>query len=189
LLYVGQFVERKGLLPFLEVLGRWGRANPGRRVEFSLIGSGPLEAAIRGFPLPPSIDLRVLGRLKPPDIAAAHATAGIFVLPTLADEWGLVVNEAMASGLPVLGSLYSQAVEELCENGKTGWTFRPDHPGETERALDAALRTPPAELDVMRSHARQRVAHLTADYVCDQLVGAIGRTLQLKQAPERRNGH
>ena len=51
---------------------------------------------------------------------------GVLVFPTLADEWGLVVNEALAAGVPVLGSLYSQAVEELVRDGENGWTFRPD---------------------------------------------------------------
>ncbi len=182
MLYVGQFVERKGLLPFLQVLARFAAANPARQVEFSLAGSGPLEAAIREFSLPSNVTLRLLGRHKPPAIAGFYGAAGIFVLPTLADEWGLVVNEAMASGLPVLGSLYSQAVEELCACGKTGWTFHTDRADEMAWALDAALSTPVGMLDKMRAAARQRVAHLTADYVADQLVDAIGRMLQKKQS-------
>jgi glycosyltransferase involved in cell wall biosynthesis len=140
-----------------------------------------LEAAIRKFCLPSNVTLRLLGRRKPPEIAGFYGAAGIFVLPTMADEWGLVVNEAMASGLPVLGSLYSQAVEEFCADGKTGWTFRPDHADEMERALDAALNAPVGVLDAMRVAARRRVAHLTADYVADQLAGAIRRVLEKKQ--------
>jgi glycosyltransferase involved in cell wall biosynthesis len=181
LLYVGQFVQRKGLLPFLDVLARWSAAHKDRQVEFSLIGSGPQEDAIRNFPLPQNLRVHLFGRRKPAEIAEFHATTGIFVLPTLADEWGLVVNEAMASGLPVLGSLYSQAVEQLCENGRTGWTFRPDRPEEMAGAIDAALNTPAEALDVMRIAARQQVAHLTADFVADQLVDAIGRTVTRKQ--------
>ena len=186
LLYVGQFVEGKGLLPLLRVLAKWAAANPARRVEFSLVGSGPVEAEIRNFPLPSNVTLRLLGRRKPPEIATFYGGAGIFVFPTLADEWGLVVNEAMASGLPVLGSLYSQAVEELCEEGKTGWTFRPDQAGEMEKTLDAALNTPLETLAAMRAAARQRVAHLTADYVAGQLVDTIGRMLDKKQSGNKR---
>ena len=57
-------------------------------------------------------------------MAEVYAKASLFAFPTLADEWGVVVNEAMAAGLPVLGSIYSQAVEELVEDGVSGWVFR-----------------------------------------------------------------
>ena len=173
LLYVGQFVERKGLIPFSSALSRWATAHPLRHVDFSLIGSGPLEAAIRAVPFPANVTLNFLGRRKPAEIAEVYGTTGILVLPTLADEWGLVVNEAMASGMPVLGSTYSQAVDELCADGQAGWTFRTDHAAELDKAIDAALTTPLEQLDKMRATARQRVAHLTPEYVVDQMIAAI----------------
>ena len=42
LLYVGQLIERKGLLPFTQALARWASAHPERKVEFVLAGYGPL---------------------------------------------------------------------------------------------------------------------------------------------------
>ena len=177
LLYVGQFVERKGLVPFIAALARWANAHPERTVEFSLIGSGPLEGAIRAAPVPANLTLHILGRRKPAEIAHMYAATGIFVLPTLADEWGLVVNEAMASGLPVLGSVYSQAVNELCNDDTTGWAFRTDVSLEMERAIDDALTTPIERLDEMRVAARQRVAHLTPGYVADNIVDVMDRLL------------
>jgi glycosyltransferase involved in cell wall biosynthesis len=178
LLYVGQFIERKGLIPFVRTLAGWAEAHPSRRVEFWLVGSGPLEDALRSLPLPRNGCTRFLGRLGPGEIAHCYAQSGVFVLPTLADEWGLVVNEAMGSALPVLGSVYSQAVEELCQDRHTGWTFRPDVPGEMERALDDALNTSIDRLDRMRAEARNRVAHLTARFAADRIVQAIGGALK-----------
>ena len=61
------------------------------------------------------------------------------LFPTLSDTWGLVVNEAMAMGLPVLGSVKSQAVTELIEDGVSGWWFDPTSPQDLERAVDRAL--------------------------------------------------
>jgi glycosyltransferase involved in cell wall biosynthesis len=183
LLYVGQFVERKGLIPFMYALARWATAHPTRQVEFSLIGSGPLEAAIRAMAMPDNVNIRLPGRSSPATMGECYARAGIFVLPTLADEWGLVVNEAMASALPVLGSRYSQAVDELCEDGKTGWTFRPDAPGEMERALDAALNTPLELLEAMRAAAQDRVKHLTVDFAVQRLVETIGMVLERANRP------
>jgi glycosyltransferase involved in cell wall biosynthesis len=102
-----------------------------------------------------------------------YADAGILAFPTLADEWGLVVNEAMAAGLPVLGSLYGQSVEELVTDGETGWTFRPDHVDEFDAALGRALATPAAELDRMRAVARGRAARLTPEFVAGRICEGI----------------
>ena len=112
--------------------------------------------------------IRTTSRLK--DV---YADAGILAFPTLADEWGLVVNEAMAAGLPVLGSLYGQSVEELVTEGETGWTFRPDFPDEFDSALGRALATPPAELDRMRAAARERAARVTPQSVAASICSGI----------------
>ena len=54
-----------------------------------------------------------------------YAHAGCFVHPAMEEPWGLVINEAMACGLPVLSSRNVGAAEELVENGVNGWTFDP----------------------------------------------------------------
>jgi hypothetical protein len=114
--------------------------------------------------------LQLLGEVPYKDLPRVYQECGVFVFPTLADEWGLVVNEAMASGLPVLGSIYSQAVEELVEDGVNGWVFRPDRSEELYRALERVFSTPAAALDQMRVRARERAEKLTpgwaADLVC-----------------------
>jgi glycosyltransferase involved in cell wall biosynthesis len=59
------------------------------------------------------------------DLRAFYADAGAFVHPALEEPWGLVINEAMASGLPVLSSRNVGAAEELVQEGKTGFLFDP----------------------------------------------------------------
>lgn len=173
LLYVGQLVERKGLDAFFTALRQWGEEHPERRLEFWLVGDGPLRHQLERLALPDNVACRFLGNLPYDELPALYAQADLFVLPTLADEWGLVVNEAMAAGLPVLGSLYSQAVEELVVEEQTGWTFRPDHGAETLAALERALATSHAQLEPMRQAARQRVASLTPDAVAERMTDAL----------------
>ena len=173
LLFVGQLNQRKGIVPLVEALSRWAHERPDRQVELDIVGTGPLKAQLEALPRPENLSVRLLGHRGAAEIAACYAEAGIFVFPTLADEWGVVVNEAMAAGLPVLGSAYAQAVEELCRDGQSGWIFRPDVPGEMEQALDRALSTPAERLDGMRQAARQAVAHMTPAYAAGQIVRAI----------------
>ncbi len=173
LLYVGQLVERKGLNQFLSTVETWVRAHPERKLEFLLVGDGPLRSSLEQKVWPPNLAVQFLGDVLYDRLPEFYAQAGVFVFPTLADEWGLVTNEAMAAGLPVLGSLYGQSVEELVHDGVTGWTFRPDQPEEMYRALDRALSTPIEELEVIRGHARDRIAHITPEFVADQCLKAI----------------
>lgn len=64
-----------------------------------------------------------------------YALASAFILPSSMEEWGLVVNEAMASGLPVIVSRHAGCVEDLVRHGRNGFTFDP----ESEEDLAAAL--------------------------------------------------
>ena len=173
LLYVGQFTERKGLQPFLKTLSRWCTKHSQRALELWLIGDGPLRSALESMHIASNLRLRILGDCPYDRLPALYAQADVLVLPTMADTWGLVVNEAMAARLPILGSLYSQAVEELVEEGVNGWTFRPDRGGETFDALDRALQTPPEVLRSMGRVARSKALELTPDAVADRLMEVI----------------
>lgn len=173
LLYVGQLIERKGLAPFLSVLSAWAKAHVADNLEFWLLGDGPERTKLEKTNPPPNLAIRFCGNVSYDDLLGFYAQAGILVLPTLADEWGLVVNEAMAAGLPVLGSLYSQAVEELVEEGLTGWTFHPDRAEEMYQAVDRALTASRENLEEMRVSARSRVEDLTPEFVAGCILQAI----------------
>jgi glycosyltransferase involved in cell wall biosynthesis len=172
-LYVGQLTERKGLAPFLKVLCDWLRKHPEKRCEFWIAGDGPLRPELEAFPVPAQLKLRFLGSIAYEKLSDIYAQCGIFAFPTLADEWGVVVNEALASGLPVLGSTYSQAVEELIDDGSNGWTFRPDHSEEMYAALDRAMAVPDQQLAEMRHAGRERIRSLTPEYGAKCFMDAI----------------
>jgi glycosyltransferase involved in cell wall biosynthesis len=173
LLYTGRLIELKGLMPFLSHLVNWANLHTDKCVDFSIVGDGPLRAALAAYPVPRNLSVRLLGHVPYHRLPEVYARGGILVFPTLADEWGMVVVEGMASGLPVLASLYSQAVEELVVNGQTGWTFRPDEMDEVRSAIDRALSAPLEELDRMGLAARQRVQSMTPAVMAEHIVAAI----------------
>jgi glycosyltransferase involved in cell wall biosynthesis len=172
MLYCGRLVELKGLVPLLEHLSATAAQQPERSFELWIAGDGPLRQTLTHYPRPANLDLRLLGNVSYDRLPEIYAQAGILVFPSLADEWGLVVVEGMASGLPVLGSVYSQAVEELVSNGRNGWTFRPDNEQDFRYALGQALDSSPDELERMGVEARKGVRDLTPDSITHQMAAA-----------------
>jgi glycosyltransferase involved in cell wall biosynthesis len=190
LLCIAQLIERKGIMPFLTQLSAWAEDYPSQRVTFSLLGTGILSDVLKAQVTPPNLELRVLGHIDYAQVPAYCAAADIFVFPTLADEWGLVVNEAMAAGLPILGSLYSQAVEDLVEDGVTGWLFRPDKTEEMRAVIERALATPPELLDGMRQQVMKSIEGLTPEFMADRIVdGIAGIHPAPRNAPENYEVH
>jgi len=173
LLYVGQLTERKGIHLFLAALKRWSCRRPQHPYECWVAGEGPLQQELQQSIRSQNLNVKFLGQVPFDDIFRTYGLAGIFVFPTLEDTWGVVVNEALAAGVPVLGSQYSQAVEELVQDGVNGWSFRPDKSEEMDAALERALNTSEPALCQMRVAARARVAHLAPEFAANRMIEAI----------------
>jgi hypothetical protein len=169
LLYCGALNERKGVRKFVEALVSVFPAL-GVAVELWFAGEGPDEAFLRSLPLPPGLSFRFLGFVPFERMPETYKQCGVLVFPTLADVWGLVVNEAMMYGLPVLGSRYAQSVCDLVTDGQTGWTFLPDDPASVESAIRIALSAGNEELENMGSAARKSIEHLTPEAFGDDLL-------------------
>jgi glycosyltransferase involved in cell wall biosynthesis len=161
LLYCGRFIEKKGLLAFQAELASWATRHPDRTVSIRWVGDGELAGALRAFSAPANLIQEFPGSVDYDGLSRHYAESGVLVLPTLDDEWGLVVNEAFASGLPVLGTVYSQAVAELVEEGQTGWVYDPLREGACEAAINRMFDTSAEQLAAMRSKARQRIQSVT----------------------------
>ena len=138
-----------------------------------LAGDGPLRDQLERTSVPPNLNLAFQGNVPYRELPKLYAQAGKFVFPTLAVTWGVVVNEALASGLPVLGSVRSQAVEELIEDGRNGWLFQPDKVEQMYNAIDQSLNTSITALNTMRRHARATAIQLSPDYVADRVDAVV----------------
>jgi glycosyltransferase involved in cell wall biosynthesis len=147
--------------------------HPEQQCDFWIAGDGPLRQELESMQISPQLQIRFLGSVQYEKLPELYGQGDIYVFPTLADEWGVVVNEALAAGLPVLGSVYSQAVEELVTDGVTGWTFRPDHPEEVYEALNRAMTTSEEHLNEMRWASRERIHPLTPEYGARCFLDAI----------------
>jgi glycosyltransferase involved in cell wall biosynthesis len=173
LLCVGQLVDRKGVLLFLRALWKWAIANQDLTIDIWIAGEGPLKGQIEDMAVPGNASLRLMGNVEYEKLPDIYRQADILVFPTLADEWGVVVNEAMAMGVPVMGSIYSAAVQELVTDGATGWKFTPTEEQSILGCIDRVMRTPSVQLTKMRDAAAEAVRMLTPEAAADSVVRAV----------------
>ena len=176
LIYAGQLVPQKGLRNFCAVLNRWCAAHPEVQLEFKLVGDGSEARLIRTMACEPNLRVMILSAMTQERLAVEYHRADVIAFPTLGDEWGVVVNEAMIAGLPVLGSLLSQAVVELVRDGETGWVFDPRDPESLMAAVDRAFATGIVRLEEMSAQARWDIAKLSPAIIGERAVVAMERT-------------
>jgi len=175
LLYVGALIPLKGIIPFAEIL-RDEAARSGRRIRWKVIGRGADEAGLRSMDWPPNLTFEMGGACQYHELPRIYAEHDVFVMPSLADEWGMVVNEAMASGLPVLGCTGTQAVEELVDPGGNGWIYQPGDEAGLRRALREMLGTERTALLAMGQAARKVALECSDHLAAERILEALRKT-------------
>ena len=159
-LYCGSISERKGVIALAEGFCRYLKANPDQTIEFRIAGDGPLKDQLAQL-ASEQLKIKFLGNLDPEGLRDANRQADVCVVPTYADEWGLTSIEALASGIPVLGSIYAQSVETVVRENLNGWTFKTDQPESMDVAIERAMKCPASELHSMVSECRRSVSHIS----------------------------
>jgi glycosyltransferase involved in cell wall biosynthesis len=123
ILYVGQLIKRKGIIQVLKALDNL--RDP--EIGLIIVGSGPQEKELKKFCEEKNLnDIFFEGFQQQEMLPKYYALADIFILPSFEEVWGLVVNEALASGLYVLSSKYAGASYDLIKEGWNGEIFDPN---------------------------------------------------------------
>jgi glycosyltransferase involved in cell wall biosynthesis len=119
-----------------------------------------------------------LGNIDPMELSSRWGEFGVMLFPTLADEWGLVVNEAMRAGMPVIGSRFAQASTTLIDEGRNGWLYSPDQPSQLHDCLSRLAALDAHQMQEMRDNARVTVSHITSQAVAGAACQMFDRLLQ-----------
>ena len=173
LLYLGQLIERKGLSIFVIELFSWLKKNKKNNVELWIVGYGHQLNLLKDLDIPANLKIKYLGTIEYNDLPKIYQKCGALVFPSLADEWGMVVNEAMASGCIVLGSIFSQAVTEMILNGINGWTFNPHNLEEIDDVIDMFFTSSETKLNEMRKIAKNTSEVFSPNNVAIHMANAI----------------
>lgn len=137
ILSVGRLVYYKGFDHLIEAM----RSVSGRLV---LIGSGPMETALRDRIQTFGIKDRVTLLTQVKDVAPFYHAAGVFVLPSIArsEAFGIVQLEAMACGKPVINTRLDSGVPFVSVDGTTGITVPPADSNALANAINSLLEDP-----------------------------------------------
>lgn len=134
-LYCGQLVDRKGVDLLASAMTQL--VDDGEDVHLSWVGQGPMESTLRRALAdvdPARIDFH--GFQSVDDLPALFAASDVFVLPSRHDGWGVVVNQAIGSGMPIIASDAVGAANDLVIPGENGFRV----PAGSADALLGAMR-------------------------------------------------
>ncbi len=118
---VGQFIHRKGFDTLIKCA-----AELDRQIGVYIIGGNPTGEYIKLKEDLNAVNVHFAGFKSKEELAEYYAAADIFAFPTREDIWGLVINEAMAYGLPVITTEQCMAGKVLVENGVNGYIVQAD---------------------------------------------------------------
>jgi len=122
-----RFIPKKNLKRLLEAFAAYRNMSDQKPWELVILGDGDLRSELEKKRVQLGLDAAVHmpGFIQYADLPVYYAWASAFVHTSTTEQWGLVVNEAMASSLPVLISERCGCVPDLVENGRNGFTFDP----------------------------------------------------------------
>jgi glycosyltransferase involved in cell wall biosynthesis len=138
LLYVGRLAGEKGVDVLIDAFRRISATRPD--IGLLIVGEGPerksLEKRAQNLP-----QVFFLGFRDWDDLPRFYAAADLFVLPSVREQWGLVVNEAMASGLPVVATRKVGAAQDLIMEGQSGYSVPENDAEALASAIDRACQS------------------------------------------------
>jgi glycosyltransferase involved in cell wall biosynthesis len=171
-LAVGRFIPKKNLDGLLQAYARY-RERTDDSWALVILGSGPLDDKVRQWRRELELDAHVHlpGFKQYDELPVYYGLADAFTHASTAEQWGLVVNEAMAAGLPVVVSNRCGCAPDLVENGRNGFTFSPSNAGALADAL-VRIAGPECDRTVMGRASREIISDWTPETFARQLLRA-----------------
>jgi 1,2-diacylglycerol 3-alpha-glucosyltransferase len=175
-LTVARFVPRKNISTLLRAYAHYRVLSKGDRPIWPLIlvGDGPTRSLLEAETLALGIEkwVEFAGFQNYAALPGFYHRAGAFILPSFIEQWGLVVNEAMAAGLPVIVSDTAGAGADLVEEGRNGFLFSPN---DEKSLAESMLRISknPAMAAEMGEESRKIISDWGLEHFADGLSEAV----------------
>ena len=174
-LFVGRLVYYKGVDVLLKAFEKV------KEGDLTIIGAGELEAGLKTYAKEHGLENRVhfLGRVTDEELYRQIETSDVFVLPSVmkSEAFGLVQQEAMAFGKPVINTRLTSGVPEVSPDGITGLTVEPGNVDALAEAMEWMAEHPKERIQ-MGWAARERVEkEYTMDVMMGRMMGIYQRLM------------
>ena len=173
LTYIGYLNPRKNLWPVVHVCEELTKLRSDIRLD--IVGDGQSREELENYVREKSLDDHITfhGFKQKEELPHYLARSSCFLFQTEYDIWGLVLNEAMAAGVPCLASVNAGATEDLIEPGVTGFKADYHHIEETLRQIEWIIDHPAEVAEICRQ-ARERI---NKDYSLQEVSRRIRKVL------------
>lgn len=162
ILSVGQFIHRKGYDIFLKACRALNE-----NIQVIIIGGEVTSEYLQLIKKYNLSNIRFENFKSKELLSQYYLAADLFVLPTREDVWGLVINEAMAHGLPIITTEKCGAGLELINNGENGYLFTSENDKELAEILVSASKNK-LKLEEMGQNNLKKIRQYTVEHMAYQ---------------------
>lgn len=160
---VSDLTPESGVYDLLTCLTTWSASHDAETIELHWVGDGDLSAMLAAQPHSDNLSQVFHGSLDTTKIASLFERGGLMAVSSVIDGARGYVAEALAAGLPVIGSRCCSEVRRHVTDDVTGWLFDPLTPGDLFAAVTRAFDTSPDRLVDMQLAARAAISQSGAE--------------------------
>ena len=168
--FVGKFLDNKRPLDALKAIEKLRGRNS--NVHLLMVGDGRMRLTCEEYAQANNLPVTFTGFLNQKEIAGAYATSAVLIVPSRTETWGLVVNEAMACGVPAIVSDRVGCGPDLVHSGRTGMLFTA---GDVDALADAmsVYAANPSLIAEHGANAQKWIADYSVEAATDGTVAAV----------------
>jgi glycosyltransferase involved in cell wall biosynthesis len=154
----------------------------GDKASLVFVGSGPEGAALKSYVQQHSVpDVFFMGFRNQSELPKFYALADVFVLPSENDAWGLIINEVMCAGLPVVATEEIGAVPDLVKHEVNGFIYKAGDVSELAGCLAALVTNPD-----LQTRMGQRSMQIIANWNFERAANGMRAVIQELKSPRSR---
>lgn len=157
-LSVGQFIYRKGFDVLINVA-----VNLPKEIGFYFVGDTAPEEYLQIVDENDLKNIHFIGFAQKELLKNFYKASDVFVLPTREDIWGLVINEAMTYGLPIISTNRCIAALELISEGNNGWIVNVDDRNALSECLGKIYMMPEKDRNLIGFESQRMMASYTIE--------------------------